>query len=92
MNQDMKKEMKNIKVTPDRLQPGQVINPPQAERCWLWKDGVKRRYTVIKTELGKKTKRGQYIRIHASVHLDEARPEWGLSCEMLETKQVIVYS
>jgi hypothetical protein len=75
------------------LTAGDVIDPPAGEKKWLWKDGVKRRYTVVAVEPWSRTKKGQFVRINAmcnSPYRDEEAFE--ISCEMLETKTVKIHA
>jgi hypothetical protein len=74
------------------LNAGDVIDPPAGEKKWLWKDGVKRRYTVVSVELGKLTKKGRFMKIKATVpspYRDEEPTT--IDCEMLESKSVTVH-
>jgi hypothetical protein len=80
----MKKQVTELKAK-------DIIDPPTGEKTWLWRDGIKRRYTVTSISLGKLTKRGQYIKISATVpspYNDEKPSE--IKCEMLSTKMVTV--
>ena len=65
---------------------------PKANKSGLWKDGIKRQYTVVSTKPGKTTKRGKFIQINAifpSPYREGIPSE--TSCQMLETKSVKVY-
>jgi hypothetical protein len=80
-----------MKIKVSQLVGGHVIDPPVGERKWLWKDGVKRLYTVTSLERGKTTKKGQFIKINAtcpSPYKDEH--PFNISCEMLEDKLVML--
>jgi len=75
------------KVT--QLTAGDMIDPPAGEKVWLWRDGVKRFYTVLSIGRGKLTKKGQFVRINAtcpSPYADEKPFE--INCDMIETKTV----
>ncbi len=54
----MKKQAKDLK-------PGDVVNPPQHERGWLWKDGVKRTMTVLGVCDGRPDARGPWLEVTA---------------------------
>jgi len=74
-----------------QLQAGDIIDPPAGEKTWLWKDGTKRRYTVQSIGTGKRTAKGQFVRIFAtcpSPYNDEQPFE--INCDMLESKIVTV--
>ena len=74
------------------LVAGDIINPPAGEKVWIWKDGVKRRYRVVSVELGKKTKRGQYIKLNCVCQSPyDASREMENSCQMLATSSVTVF-
>ena len=80
-----------MKKLVSELKPEDVIDPPTGERCWLWADGVKRQYTIIEIRTGRKTKKGQFLRIsykYPSVHKDCMSLG---SCDMLATKSIKVY-
>lgn len=78
-----------MKIKVSQLVGGHKIDPPVAERKWLWKDGVKRLYTVTSIVRGKTTKKGQFIKINATVpspYRDEEPTT--IDCQMLEDKLV----
>lgn len=71
---------------------GDVIDPPYGERAWLWKDGVKRRYTVRSVEQGERTKRGQFMKIRCVCPSPYRNEElFNINCQMLECKMIKVY-
>jgi hypothetical protein len=72
------------------LKKGDIIDPPAGEKVWLWKDGIKRRYTVVSVRPGKVTKRGRYIKIAATVPTPYGPGDSSIDCLMLETKSVTV--
>lgn len=77
------------KVTAANLQAGNIIDPPAGERVWLWRDGIKRRYTVQTVQPGKRTKAGQFVKVVStcpSPYRNEEPSE--ISCQILETKLV----
>lgn len=74
------------------LQAGDVIDPPQGEKCWLWRDGVKRKYTVVSTKPGKITKKGEFTKITAmcpSPYNNQSPSEH--RCEMLSNKLIKIH-
>lgn len=80
------------------LTAGDLIDPPAGEKVWLWRDGVKRRYTVTQVVPGKVTKKGRFVKIYATVpspyadqNGDTDRPS-DISCQMIETKSVKVHN
>jgi hypothetical protein len=80
-----------VKVAAADLKPGDVIDPPAGERVWLWRDGVKRRYTVTEIKPGRVTKKGSFVRVEAKVaspYAAPGAPETPISCEILEGKLV----
>jgi hypothetical protein len=80
-----------MKVRVKDLQAGHIIDPPVGERKWLWTNGVKRLYTVTSIETGKRTKKGQFIRIRATFPSPYRNEETSnISCEMLEDKLVML--
>ena len=85
----MKDETSRKQVT--ALAAGDIIDPPSGEKCWLWSDGVKRRYTVLSIEEGKLTKRGAYVRINATFSSPyDAEKTSTTHCQMIATKTVTV--
>jgi hypothetical protein len=80
-----------IKKRVTELKKGDIINPPNGEKVWLWRDGIKRRYTVTGIKPGMVNKRGQYIKIEATVPSPYREKESTIWCEMLETKTVTIY-
>ena len=80
-----------MKVKVSDLKAGHVIDPPVGERKWLWRDGVKRLYTVTSIETGKRTKKGQFIKINATFPSPYRNEEVSdISCQMLEDKLVML--
>lgn len=71
-----------------QLVAGDMIDPPNGERKWLWKDGTKRLYTVVSIAPGRTTKRGNFIRIFASCPSPYRDENFTTVHEMLETKIV----
>ncbi len=83
--------MKTKQVT--ELTTGDIIDPPAGEKVWLWRDGTKRRYTVVSIESGKVTKKGSFVQINAtciSPYGDQERFE--INCQMIATKKVKLHS
>lgn len=70
---------------------GDIIDPPNAEKVWLWKDGIKRCYTVVSIKAGKVTKKGKFIQITASCPSPYRDEAYTTKCQMLETKEVFVH-
>lgn len=80
-----------MKVKVSDLKAGHIIDPPAGEKTWLWKDGVKRLYTVTSIETGKRTKKGQFIKINATVPSPYRNDEpTTISCQMLEDKLIML--
>ena len=82
----MKKQVTNLTA-------GDLIDPPAGEKVWLWRDGTKRRYTVVSVGRGRVTKKGQFVHINSvcpSPYRDEEPFE--ISCQMIETKSVRVHA
>ena len=80
------------------LTAGDLIDPPAGEKVWLWRDGVKRRYTVTQVVPGKVTKKGQFVKIYATVpspyadHNGDTERQSDIRCQMIETKSVKVHN
>lgn len=75
------------------LVEGDVIDPPAGERGWLWKDGTKRRYTVVRVADGKITKAGRFLRVFAKCPSPYRNEElFEINCDMLENKKVTVHN
>lgn len=76
------------------LKANDVIDPPAAEKKWLWEDGTKRRYTVTGIKEGQVTKKGLYIKIMATVSspYSEDNRQHETFCLMLNTKSVTVFA
>jgi hypothetical protein len=72
------------------LKKGDIIDPPAGEKCWLWKDGTKRRYTVLSVVPGMVNKRGSYVKIVATVESPYSGNTVKTDCQMIETKKVTV--
>ena len=73
------------------LTTGDIIDPPTGEKKWLWKDGTKRRYTVVSVVPGKVTKKGQFVKINATCPSPYRNEEpFEINCQMIETKKVTV--
>ncbi len=72
------------------LASGDIIDPPAGEKVWIWRDGTKRRYKVVSVELGKKTKRGQHMKIFATCPSPYGDHDMETYCQMLSTKRVTV--
>lgn len=80
------------KVAAKNLQAGNIIDPPAGERVWLWKDGIKRQYSVTSVELGKRTAKGQFVKIKATFPSPYRNEELStIDCQILEDKLVTVY-
>jgi hypothetical protein len=78
-----------IKVTAANLQPGNVIEPPAGEKVWLWRDGVKRLYTVQTVTEGKRTKKGQFVKVNCLCPSPNREEEpFKISCQLLENKLI----
>ena len=78
-----------------QLTAGDIIDPPAGEKVWLWKDGIKRRYTVVSVSPGKVTKKGQFVQINCtcdSPYSVVAGKQFNINCEMIETKTVRLHS
>jgi hypothetical protein len=74
------------------LAAGDVIDPPAGEKVWLWRDGVKRRYTVQEVKPGCVTKKGEFVRIVAMCDSPYRDQPFPITCEMLATKSVTVFN
>ena len=77
------------KVTAANLQAGNMIEPPAGEKVWLWRDGIKRLYTVQSVTAGKRTKKGQFVKVDClcpSPNRDEQ--PFKISCQLLEDKLI----
>ena len=74
------------------LKAGDIIDPPAAEKKWLWRDGTKRRYTVTAIKEGQTNKRGRYIKILATVPSPYSDKTSNIDCQMLENKKVTVFA
>ena len=75
------------------LTEGDLIDPPAGEKVWLWRDGIKRRYSVVSVEAGKVTAKGGFVRIMATVPSPYGNEQpSNIDCYMLETKLVMVHN
>ena len=80
-----------MKIKVSELVRGHIIDPPVGERKWLWTNGVKRLYTVTSTVSGKRTKKGQFIKVMATCPSPYKNEEpTTIDCQMLEDKLVIL--
>ena len=82
--------MKKTQVT--QLKAGDLIDPPTGEKIWLWRDGTKRRYTVLSVTEGKVTKRGQFFKISATCPSPYGEDLMNTDCQMIESKRVTVHN
>lgn len=77
------------KVTAANLQPGNLIEPPAGEKVWLWRDGIKRLYTVQSVTPGKRTKKGQFVKVNCLCPSPTAGEKpFAINCQLLEDKLV----
>ena len=72
------------------LKAGDIIDPPAGEKVWLWRDGNKRRYTVVSVHRGHVTKKGQFWTVKATCESPYSGEEFAISCDLLEGKVVTV--
>jgi hypothetical protein len=72
------------------LRQGDVIDPPAGEKVWLWRDGIKRRYTVVSVSRGHVTKKGQFWTVTATCPSPYKDEDFSIRCDMLEGKIVTV--
>lgn len=78
-----------IKVTAANLQAGNIIEPPAGEKVWLWRDGVKRLYTVQSVTPGKRTKKGQFVKVNCLCPSPYGNEEpFQINCQLLEDKLI----
>ena len=77
-----------MKILVTSLLAGDIIDPPAGEKKWLWRDGTKRRYTVVSLSAGQVTKKGIFVKINATCESPYGGRTFDISCEMINTKSV----
>jgi len=77
-----------MKILVTSLIAGDIIDPPAGEKKWLWRDGTKRRYTVVSLSAGKVTKKGMFVKINATCESPYDGRTFDINCQMINTKSV----